>query len=95
MIERTKSLNDAFAERLRLFDESIMRSTSAIDTAVVEKTQHLTAALDAHAVSFRETIGKQATDLDEALMHGISSVRRASENISRQSVKAMEGLASQ
>ncbi|HWK40157.1 MAG TPA: hypothetical protein VNR88_14660, partial [Hyphomicrobium sp.] len=45
--------------------------------------------------SFRETIGKQAADLDEALMHGINSVRRASENISRQSIKAMEGLANQ
>jgi hypothetical protein len=95
LIERTKSLDDAFAERLRMFDESIMRSTAAIDTAVVDKTHHLTSALDAHAISFRETIGKQATDLDEALMHGINSVRRASENISRQSVKAMEGLASQ
>jgi hypothetical protein len=95
LVERTKSLDDAFAERLRMFDESIMRSTSAIDTAVVEKTYALTTALDAHAISFRETIGKQATDLDEALMHGINSVRRASENISRQSVKAMEGLASQ
>ena len=95
LIERTKSLDDAFAERLRMFDESIMRSTAAIDTAVVDKTHHLTSALDAHAVSFRETIGKQATDLDEALMHGINSVRRASENISRQSMKAMEGLASQ
>ena len=78
-----------------MFDESIMRSTAAIDTAVVDKTYHLTSALDAHAVSFRETIGKQATDLDEALMHGINSVRRASENISRQSMKAMEGLAGQ
>jgi len=95
LVERTKSLDDAFAERLRVFDESIMRSTAAIDTAVVEKTRHLTGALDAHAISFRETIGKQATDLDEALMHGINSVRRASENISRQSVKAMEGLAGQ
>jgi hypothetical protein len=95
LIERTKSLDDAFAERLRMFDESIMRSTAAIDTAVVDKTYHLTSALDAHAVSFRETIGKQATDLDEALMHGINSVRRASENISRQSMKAMEGLAGQ
>ena len=95
LIERTKSLDDAFAERLRMFDELIMRSTAAIDTAVVEKTHVLTSALDAHAISFRETIGKQATDLDEALMHGINSVRRASENISRQSVKAMEGLASQ
>ena len=37
----------------------------------------------------------QATDLDEALMHGINSVRRASENITRQSIKAIEGLSSQ
>jgi hypothetical protein len=95
LVERTRSLDEAFGERLRLFDESIMRSTSAIDSAVVDKTEALTNALDAHAVSFRETIGRQATDLDEALMHGINSVRRASENITRQSIKAMEGLASQ
>jgi predicted pyridoxine 5'-phosphate oxidase superfamily flavin-nucleotide-binding protein len=95
LVERTRSLDEAFGERLRLFDESIMRSTSAIDTAVVDKTQALTNALDAHAISFRETIGKQASDLDESLMHGINSVRRASENITRQSIKAMEGLAGQ
>ncbi len=95
LVERTRSLDEAFGERLRMFDESIMRSTQAIDTAVVDKTTALTTALDAHAVSFRETIGKQASDLDEALMHGINSVRRASENISRQSIKAMEGLANQ
>jgi hypothetical protein len=95
LVERTRSLDEAFGERLRIFDESIVRSTSAIDTAVVDKTEALTNALDAHAVSFRETIGRQATDLDEALMHGINSVRRASENITRQSIKAMEGLAGQ
>jgi ABC-type transporter Mla subunit MlaD len=95
LIERTRSLDHAFAERLRLFDESIMRSTAAIDAAVVDKTQTLTAALDAHASNFRGTIGRQATDLDEALMHGINSVRRASENVTRQSIKAMEGLANQ
>ena len=95
LIERTKSLDEAFAERLRLFDNSIMRSTAAIDSAVVEKTQALTDALDAHALHFSGTIGRQATDLDEALMQGISSVRRASENITRQSIKAMEGLSNQ
>jgi hypothetical protein len=95
LIERTKSLDDAFSERLRLFDESIMRSTSAIDAAVVDRTQALTEALDAHAASFRGAIGKQASELDETLMLGISSVRRASENITRQSIKAMEGLAAQ
>ena len=95
LVERTRSLDEAFAERLRVFDDSIVRSTSAIDRAVVDKTEALTSALDAHAISFRETIGRQATDLDESLMHGINSVRRASENITRQSLKAMEGLAGQ
>ncbi len=61
----------------------------------MEKTQALTQALDEHAVRFSGTIGRQATDLDETLMHGINSVRRASENITRQSIKAMEGLAGQ
>lgn len=95
LIERTKSLDDAFSERLRLFDESIMRSTAAIDTAVFDKTQALTNALEDHAVRFSGAIGQQASDLDEVLMHGINSVRRASENITRQSIKAMEGLSSQ
>jgi hypothetical protein len=95
LVERTKSLDNAFTERLRLFDESIIRSTSAIDAAVEDKAKALTTALDSHAITFRETIGKQSADLDEALMHGINSVRRSSENISRQSIKAMEGLASQ
>lgn len=95
LIERTRSLDEAFAERLRMFDESIMRSTAAIDTAVVEKTDALTHALDEHATRFSGAIGKQATDLDESLMHGINAVRRASESVTRQSLKAMEGLANQ
>lgn len=34
-------------------------------------------------------------ELDESLMQGIGAVRRTSENITRQSIKALEGLASQ
>lgn len=95
LVERTKSLDEAFSERLRLFDESVMRSTLAIDSAVGERAQALTHALDAHAKTFSETIGRQASDLDESLMHGINAVRRSSESITRQSIKAIEGLASQ
>ena len=95
LVERTKSLDDAFTERLRLFDDSIMRSTAAIDSAVDEKAKALTTALAVHATTFRDTIGKQSADLDDALMHGINAVRRSSENITHQSVKAMEGLAGQ
>ncbi len=95
LVERTRSLDDAFQKRLELFDEQVMRSTTAIDSAVSEKAQLLTTALDTHATTFRETIARQSVELDESVMNGINSVRRTSENITRQSLKAIEGLASQ
>lgn len=95
LVERTKSLDDAFQRRLELFDDQILKSTSAIDSAVSEKAALLTHALESHAASFRETIARQAIDLDESVMNGINSVRRTSENITRQSLKAIEGLANQ
>jgi hypothetical protein len=95
LVERTKSLDDAFQRRLELFDQQILKSTTAIDSAVSEKAALLTHALESHASSFRETIARQAIDLDESVMNGINSVRRTSENITRQSLKAIEGLATQ
>ncbi len=95
LVERTKALDDAFSTRLQLFDDSIKRSTTAIDTAVSERANSLTNALENHANSFKQTITLQANDLDESINHGISAVRRSSENITRQSLKAIEGLSSQ
>jgi hypothetical protein len=95
LIERTKSLDDAFQKRLEHFDEQIVRSTSAIDSAVSEKAALLTDALDLHARTFRETITRQAADLDESVMNGVNAVRRTSENITRQTMKAIDGLSQQ
>ncbi len=95
LVERTKSLDDAFQRRLELFDDQIVKSTTAIDTAVSEKAALLTTALDTHASTFRESIARQAVELDESVMNGINAVRRTSENITRQSLKAIEGLANQ
>jgi len=95
LIERTRALDSAFSDRLTLFDESIQRSTQAIDYAVTERSQALTSALDNHARVFSDTIQRQTHDLDEQLVAGISAVRRSSENITRQSLKAIEGLAGQ
>ncbi len=95
LIERTRALDEAFNQRLQLFDASIMKSTKAIDTAVGEKALALTTALDSHAKTFHDTISQQSADLDESLVHGINAVRRSSENITRQSLKAIEGLAGQ
>jgi hypothetical protein len=95
LVDRVKSLDNAFAERLRLLDHSILESTRMIDSAVGEKSRAITSALDAHARAFNDTVSRQANDLDETLMHGINAVRRSSESITRQSLKAIEGLAGQ
>jgi hypothetical protein len=95
LIERTRALDNAFSERLQLFDQSIQRSTQAIDYAVSERSNALTSALENHARVFSDTIQRQTVDLDEQLVAGISAVRRSSENITRQSLKAIEGLAGQ
>lgn len=95
LIERTRSLDDAFQQRLELFDAQIVRSTSAIDSAVSEKAELLTNALEIHARTFRDTIARQAVDLDDSVVNGINAVRRTSENITRQTMKAIEGLSQQ
>ncbi len=95
LVERTRALDGAFAERVRLFDESILRSTSTIDSVVGEKAVALTAAMQNHARQLADTLGRQSENIDETLMHGIDAVRRSSENITKQSVKAIEGLSGQ
>ncbi len=95
MIERTQALDAAFASRLQILDQSIQNSTLAIDGAVGEKARALTAAMETHAKQLAETLGRQSQNLDETLIQGINAVRRTSENITRQSVKAIEGLSSQ
>ncbi len=95
LVERTRALDGAFAERVRLFDDSIGRSTMQIDSVVGEKAVALSAAMERHARDLAATLGRQSTDIDETLMHGIDAVRRSSENITKQSVKAIEGLSGQ
>lgn len=95
LVERTRALDSAFEDRLRLFDETIQRSAQVIDTTVGERANAITAALESHAQSFSTTVGRQSAELDESLMRGISAVRRSSENITRQSLKAIESLAGQ
>jgi len=95
LVERTRALDAAFSERLALFDQSMLRSTSEIDQVVNDKARVLTAALESHVKALSETLGKQAMNLDESMMHGIEAVRRTSDSITRQSLKAIEGLSSQ
>lgn len=95
LLQRTKALDDAFSERIKLFDDSILRSTIAIDSTVADKARALSTALETHAHEIAQVLGRQAGQLDEQIMHGVNAIRRASENVTRQSVQAIEGLAGQ
>jgi hypothetical protein len=95
MLERTKALDAAFATRLHVLDDSIQRSSALIDGALGEKARLLQSAMDTHAKQLADTLSRQSQNLDETLLQGIASVRRTSENITRQSVKAIEGLSGQ
>jgi ABC-type transporter Mla subunit MlaD len=95
LLERTRALDAAFAERLARFDDAMMHSTVAIDTAVSEKARALTHAMESHVRSLSDTLGQHANTLDESMMHGIDAVRRTSDNVTRQSLSAIEGLSGQ
>jgi len=95
LVERTATLDAAFSQRLQLFDDSIKRSAQVIDGTFSERSIAINQALERHVNSFREAMAKQGNEIDESMMHGINAVRRSSENITRQSLKAIEGLAGQ
>jgi ABC-type transporter Mla subunit MlaD len=95
LVERSRALESAFAERLNRFDETMLHSTVAIDRAVSEKARALTVALENHVRALSDTLGQQASHLDESMMHGLDAVRRTSDSITRQSLKAIEGLSGQ
>jgi ABC-type transporter Mla subunit MlaD len=95
LLERTRALDAAFAERLASFDNSMMRTTVAIDSAVNEKARALTHAMETHVRSLSDTLEQHSSHLDESMMHGIDQVRRTSDNVTRQSLTAIEGLSGQ
>src|SRR5581483_2271016 len=71
------------------------RSTQAIDNTVNEKARALSAAMESHVQALSETLGRQASTLDQSMLRGLDAVRRSSESITHQSLRAIEDLSSQ
>jgi ABC-type transporter Mla subunit MlaD len=90
-----RALSETMGRQTGHIDDSLLRSTLAIDTVVSEKARMLTAAMESHARLLSETLGQHAGHLDESMVHGIDAVRRTSDSITRQSLKAIEGLSGQ
>jgi hypothetical protein len=95
LVERTRALDAAFSERLVLFDEAMLRSTQAIDVTVNEKARALSVAMESHVQALSDTLGRQASTLDQSMLRGLDAVRRTSESVTHQSLRAIEDLSSQ
>ena len=90
-----RSLSDTLVRQATNMDDSLLRSTLAIDTVVNEKAKLLSAAVESHVRALSETLGRQANNFDASMLQGIDAVRRTSDNVTRQSLKAIEGLSGQ
>ena len=60
-----------------------------------EKARVLSAAVESHVRALSDTLGRQANNFDTSMLQGIDAVRRTSDSVTRQSLKAIEGLSSQ
>jgi hypothetical protein len=90
-----RTLSETLGRQVGNMDDSLVRSTLAIDGVVSEKARLLTAAMENHARTLSDTLGRHAGNLDESMIQGIDAVRRTSDSITRQSLKAIEGLSGQ
>ena len=75
--------------------QTIGAQAQALDGTLATHTQIINQTIGNHTKSIGDTLGRQAVEFDESLMHGINAVRRSSESITKQSIKAIEGLAGQ
>lgn len=90
-----QSLDKAFDQGLKSVDQSMMRGAQAFDHSVSQRTMALASAMESHAFVLGDALTKKSADLDQTLARGIEAVRRSSETITRQSIKTIDGLASQ
>ncbi len=95
IMRSTMSIDTAVGERANALTHAMEHHAQRISDTIGSQANTITHVMDHHARAMSDTIGKKAVELDETLMHGINAVRRSSESITKQSLKAIEGLASQ
>ena len=95
MSQRSEALEVAFGKGLQSLDKAFDQGAQAFDNSVSQRTMALAAAMESHAHVLGDSLARKSADLDQTLSRGIEAVRRSSETITRQSIKTIDGLASQ
>jgi hypothetical protein len=92
---KTDALQESLGRHTEMLGGTLGRHNEILDGTLNSHTQLISETVGNHAKSIGDTLGRQAVQFDESLMHGINAVRRSSESITKQSIKAIEGLAGQ
>jgi len=95
LVQRTKAIDAAFSQRIKTIDNAITQSTNQIDQSFSAKARLLQQAMSNHGKALNEALSRQSSDLDNTLLQGVDAIQQTSERITTQSIKTIEGLASQ
>ena len=95
LVQRTQAIDAAFTQRIKTIDHAITSSTNQIDQSFSAKARLLQQAMSNHGTALNEALTRQSADLDSTLLKGVNAIQKTSERITSQSIKTIEGLASQ
>ena len=95
LIERTKVIDAAFTERLQALDSALHTSSKTLDQAFAHRAEELGRSMDARSQYIVQTIGAKTKELDNALMSGAKTLQLTTEDVGKQVMSTIHGLAGQ
>lgn len=95
LIERTKVIDAAFTERLQTLDNALHTSSKTLDQAFATRAEELGRSMDARSQYIVQTIGAKTRELDNALMSGAKTLQLTTEDVGKQVMSTIHGLAGQ
>ncbi len=95
LIERTKVIDAAFTERLEALDSALHSSSKTLDQAFAHRAEELGRSMDSRSQYIVQTIGAKTKELDNALMSGAKTLQLTTEDVGKQVMSTIHGLAGQ
>lgn len=95
LIERTKVIDAAFTERLNALDQALHTTSKTLDQAFAHKAEELGRSIDSRSQYIVQTIGMKTKELDNALMSGAKTLQLTTDDVAKQVMSTIQGLAGQ
>ncbi|GJM01712.1 MAG: hypothetical protein DHS20C08_02130 [Rhodomicrobium sp.] len=95
LIERTKVIDTAFTERLHALDNALHTTSKTLDQAFAHKAEELGRSIDSRSQYIVQTISMKTKELDNALMSGAKTLQLTTDDVGKQVMTTIQGLAGQ